>query len=585
MAIQRLPQYLINKLKAGEIIERPASVVKELIENSVDAGATSILLEIRDGGNTLIKVEDNGSGILAQDIDLAIDRYATSKIIDEQDLLNISTYGFRGEALASISEVSKFKIQTKTADVQIGDEITKIWKDIFKKNIPLDKEHWTKIFVEDIFFNTPVRKKFLKSAITEYRYIYEIFVNFALVNYNINFKLIKDDKLILDLPAKDDHFSRIFDIYKKDREKHIKIVEKQDKNFQIYWVISDASLSFPSPDNIKIFVNKRIINDRIIKKAIIEAYYRQIAVWSYPLATIFWEINPELVDVNVHPRKIEVKFLDPNSIYNFTKQAIEQTLSKDKFSSGTFQSLVTNTSSDFGFKDQYKSQNTQQQWWLDLDIRPQILWNSQDGFNNLLNFENSLDSGVNDNSTTKILWQIWDSFIVIEDGDFLYFVDQHVIAERILFDQMKRETSEKGLHAEILLDPITIDISKNIDISTKLESLNQLWFDVSLFGENKIILYAVPNIFVKYKIDLDILINKIIYLENINLDIVLDQIFATKSCKAAIKAGEKLNFEQMKRLIQDWLQKIDGMFVCQHGRAGVIKIPKQDIEKLFGRNG
>ncbi len=151
MAIQKLPQYLINKLKAGEIIERPASVVKELIENSIDAWSSHILLGIKDWWNTMIRVEDNGSGIAAADIDLAIDRYATSKIMDEQDLLNISTYGFRWEALASISEVSKFKIQTKTAEDEVGTEITKIWKDVFKKNIPIDKEHWTKIFVEDIF--------------------------------------------------------------------------------------------------------------------------------------------------------------------------------------------------------------------------------------------------------------------------------------------------------------------------------------------------------------------------------------------------------------------------------------------------
>lgn len=582
MAIQKLPQYLINKLKAGEIIERPASVVKELIENSIDAGATSILLEIKDWGNTMIKVEDNGSGILAQDLDLAIDRYATSKILNEQDLLNISTYGFRWEALASISEVSKFKIQTKTSSTEIWQEINKIWKDIFKKNISFDKQHWTKIFVEDIFFNTPVRKKFLKSAITEYRYIYEIFINFALVNYNVNFKMIKDDKLVLDLLAKQDHFSRIFDIYKKDREKHIKIVEKQDKNFQIYGIISDANLNFPAPDNIKIFVNKRIINDRIIKKAIIEAYYRQIPVGSYPLATVFWEINPELVDVNVHPRKIEVKFLDPNSVYNFTKYAIEQTLSKDKFSSGTFQSLVNPASKDFNFQNQYKSQPQNQQSWLDLQLKTQILAGSQNGFD----FWNS-ENDFNNNSigTVKILWQVWDSFILVESEWFLYFIDQHVIAERILFENMKKDLHQNWLHSEILLDPIIVSISKDITISTKLESLNEFWFDISLFSENKIIIYAVPNIFVKYKIDLDILINKLIYMENINLDIVLDQIFATKSCKAAIKAWEKLNFEQMKKLIQDWFINIEGMFVCQHGRAGVIKIPKQDIEKLFGRNG
>ncbi len=445
-----------------------------------------------------------------------------------------------------------------------------------------------KDFCGRYFFNTPVRKKFLKSAITEYRYIYEIFVNFALVNYNISFKLIKDDKLILDLQAREDHFTRIFDIYKKDREKNIKIVEKQDKDFQIYGIISDASLNFPSPDNIKIFVNKRIVNDKIIKKAIIEAYYRQIPVGTYPLATVFWEIRPDLVDVNVHPRKIEVKFLDPNTIYNFTKQAIEQTLSKDKFSSGTFTNLVNNSSRDFAFKDQYKSQNTNQQSWLDLDIKPQIIWNNQNGFefgNSENPFENKDINLTVEFTNAKIIWQIWDSFILVESEDYLYFIDQHVIAERILFDNMKKEAQEKGLYAEILLDPITIDISKNIDISTKLESLNKLWFDLSLFGENKIIIYAVPNIFVKYKIDLDILINKIIYLENITLDVVLDQIFATKSCKAAIKAGEKLNFQQMKNLIQDWFTNIEGMFVCQHGRAGVIKIPKHDIEKLFGRNG
>ncbi|HMT27180.1 MAG TPA: DNA mismatch repair endonuclease MutL, partial [Candidatus Absconditabacterales bacterium] len=330
MSIKKLPEYLINKLKAGEIVERPASVVKELLENSLDAGATKITLDINDGGKTMIRLEDNGSGIDIEDLDFVLERYATSKITQEEDLYNIASYGFRGEALASISEVSKFTLQTKTAGSQTGYQIQKVEDFVELKRIPIGFDHGTVVIIEELFFNTPVRQKFLKSAQTEYFYIYQLFVDFALVHFDKAMILKKNNNTVFNLQATDSIGQRFLDLFKKDRLDQIKTLDYSDEKIGLSGIIGDAALCFGAPDNIKLFVNQRPVNDKIMKKAILSAYDRQIKPGEYPLACVFLDIQPNLVDVNVHPRKLEVKFLDPGSIYNLVNMVIKQTLGEQK---------------------------------------------------------------------------------------------------------------------------------------------------------------------------------------------------------------------------------------------------------------
>ncbi len=278
----------------------------------------------------MIKVEDDGEGIDTEDIDLVLERYATSKIVDEEDLYSISSYGFRGEALASISEVSRLTIQTKRANSTIGQSLTKIGNEIHVKGMTFAGGHGTTVIVEDLFYNTPVRQKFLKSSQTEYFYCHDLFVNFALIHWDKRWVLKKDGKIVFDLPAASDLITRFGSIFKKERESNVHVMDFDGAPLRMYGVLSDASLTFGSPENIRIFVNARPVQDRILKKALLTAYERQITPGTYPLALLFVDIDPEHVDVNVHPRKLEVRFADPGSIYQAVKMAVKNALGNEK---------------------------------------------------------------------------------------------------------------------------------------------------------------------------------------------------------------------------------------------------------------
>ncbi len=369
MPIQKLPDYLVNKLKAGEIVERPASVVKELIENSLDAGANEIVIDLHDGGKQLIKIEDDGEGIDTEDIDLVLERYATSKIFEEDDLYSISSYGFRGEALASISEVSKLTIQTKRIDSTIGQTLTKLGQEIHVRAMSFAGGHGTTVIVEDLFYNTPVRQKFLKSSQTEYFYCYDLFINFALVHWDKRWVLKKDGKIIFDLAAASDLLTRFSAIFKKEWESNVRILDFDKSPLRMYGVLSDSSLTFGSQENIRVFVNARPVQDRILKKALLAAYERQIAPGTYPLALLFVDVEPEHVDVNVHPRKMEVRFADPGSIYQAVHLAVKNALGNDKIIDIPRETLdkiasttISHTNSDFlhnPFRSAHGQQNAQ----------------------------------------------------------------------------------------------------------------------------------------------------------------------------------------------------------------------------------
>lgn len=577
--IHKLPQHLINKLKAWEIVERPASVVKELIENSLDAEWKNINIEILDWWKKLIKVEDDGIWISKEDLPLTIERYATSKINSEEDLERILTYWFRWEALAAISEVSKFKIQSKIEEGYIWYELVKVGKTVSIKPFPFPKEHWTIVYVEDIFYNVPVRRKYLKSKQTEEKYIRQTIINFALSNYNIWFKFISDKKVIFNFSSVDSLFDRIKQIYGEDIVKNLKPVENyigEDWQLKVYWFVSDSSLTFSSSDNMIIFVNKRPIQDKLLKKAVMQAYYRQIAPNEYPFVLLFLEINPNLVDVNVHPRKLEVKFKDPGSVFNFVYNSLISVFEENKINIWVIKNF------DKEIKNNFKINNLKNQGkvWLNLDFSKKVVNQTEIAWE-----EKNQDKQVSISwFNLKIIWQLWNTYILLEDNENLYIVDQHALAERIIFEKLRDEVLRKWLNPKILFTPVSIEISNLVnDLDEKIKKLNKWGFDVWLLWENKLVLYAVPEVLEKYKIDLKKLIFKLLTLERIDLNIILDEIWATKACKAAIKAWDKLSYLEMKKLIEDWFEYIKWQFVCQHGRPSFVKIDKENIEKLFDR--
>jgi len=573
MKIHKLPKNITNILSAWEVVERPYSVVKELVENSIDAQATKITIDIQKWWNKLINIFDNGTWIEKDDLPLTITEYATSKIFKLEDIYNIWSFWFRWEALSTIAEVSKFRIQSKTKEEKIGYELNKLWKDINIQPIPLNFEHGTNIIVENLFYNVPVRAKFLKSEQTEFKYIQELITNFAIKNYNIEFKLIHNWKIIKHFIKTNSLFERLQQIYPKSWEENLLTLEHKDDIYEIYGVIGKSILKFNS-NKIKIFINSRPVKDRIIQKAVMQAYSRWLEPWLYPFVILFLNIKPDLVDVNIHPRKEEVKFLDPGSIYNLVLNTVKNTIEQEKwledktnyisFSKQNFWNYKQ-TKSNLNIEDMKKVGETIKQENLNLDYNTNFLFQ-----------EKWLD-----NREITIIWQIFNSYILFQKQEDFYIMDQHAVAERIIFEKMRKEYNKDK--QTLLSIPLTFEIiNKNNYI---LEKLQELWFDISYFGEKKVILYSVPNVLEKYKIDISNLINNLINskLEDINIDKILEQTLATKSCKAAIKANHKLSNLEIKQLIEDGQKYINWFFVCQHWRPSVVKISKHDIDWFFDR--
>lgn len=584
MAIRKLPEYLINRLKAGEIVERPASILKELIENSLDAGATTIKIDIHDGGKSLISIEDDGSWIELSDMDLLLERYATSKIYGEQDLFNLSSYGFRWEALASIAEVSKTTIISKTEYSEIGTKITKIWMDSIIKHQPVGFNHGTLVTIQDLFYNVPARLKFLKSAQTEFFYCYNYIIDIALMHADKTFIFKKNDKVIFDLQPRDSLMERITDIYKKDRSKHIKELVYQGEEISLYGIIGNAQLLFWSGENIKIYVNKRPVQDKVIRKALMDAYYRQIAPSEYPLAILMIDAKPNFVDVNVHPRKLEVKFADSKKVYDMIYSNIKNALWEQRISTINQQfsrsemssTPISETLAMSGAKDfaEEGKEDILQPHTTQANITQATMFSSNEQ-------EQLRDKEIGE---YKVIGQLWNSYIILESVDALYYIDQHALAERILFEKIRAIPKQADWSdSEILLQPIIIEIASIPNLDQKLDEINALGFDISLIGENKIAIYSVPQVFSVYKIDMEKVFNHILYLDEINFDHILDKIFATHACKVSIKAGDKLSLPEMTNLVKDGFAGVPWLFVCQHGRPFFIKTEKWDIDKFFDR--
>ena len=573
MKIHKLPKNITNILSAWEVVERPYSVVKELVENSIDAQATQIIIDIQKWGKKLINIFDNGTWIEKDDLPLTITEYATSKISKLEDIYNIWSFGFRWEALSTIAEVSKFRIQSKTKQEPIWYELNKLWKDINIQPVPLNFEHGTNIIVEDLFYNVPVRAKFLKSEQTEFKYIQELITNFAIKNFDIEFKLLHNWKIIKHFTKANSLFERLQQIYPKSWEENLLTLDHKDEIYEIYGVIGKSILKFNS-NKIKIFINNRPVKDRIIQKAVMQAYSRWLEPGLYPFVILFLNIKPDLVDVNIHPRKEEVKFLDPGSIYNLVLNTVKGTIEQEKwiedktnyvdFSKQKFWNYKQ-TKSNLNIEDMKKVGETIRQENLDLDYQTNFLFS-----------ENQIETW-----DITVIWQIFDSYILFQKQEDFYIMDQHAVAERIIFEKMKKEYNKDK--QALLSVPLTFEIiQKNDKI---LEKLQELWFDISYFGEKKVILYSVPDVLSKYNIDISNLINNLIHSkeEDINIDKILEQTLATKSCKAAIKANHKLSNLEIKQLIEDGQKYIDWFFVCQHGRPSVVKISKHDIDWFFDR--
>lgn len=567
--IHLLENSLINKIAAGEVIENPASVVKELIENSLDAGSTEINIELKEGGKSYIKITDNGQGMTEQDAKLCFERHATSKISRPEDLFNISSLGFRGEALASIAAISNLKITTKTEDSLEGFLI-EIESGKILKQAKIGCKTGTKIEVSNLFFNTPVRKKYLKDINTELNKILDLITRFSFRHQNISFNLTHNEKPLFNSPKTDNLLEKIITAYGKETSKQMLKIDYKNR-IEVNGFISKPGLTRSDKKQQTIFINDRNITNDVITKATYEAYRTLLFHNRHPLLILKIKLDPEDIDVNVHPTKKTVKLKKEQEIYNEVVSAISQTLNKNNLiPEANIQESNAKPTQKYSFSQD-------KQTLLTVKETPKNEYNE-------IQKDEPISNSI---GPIKILGQINKTFILAENNKGMLIIDQHAAQERILYEEFMQKYENKGIKKQKLLKPLILELSAaETDLVNKnLETFASLGFELEDYGSNSILIRSVPYIFERF--------NKNLFLDilsEIN-DIKKQAVEKTKeeriirfACRKAIKAGLELTNLQIQELIED-LEKTETPYTCPHGRPTMLNITLAELERKFKRTG
>ena len=551
-----LDDLTINKIAAGEVIERPANVIKELVENSIDAGATKIVVEVKNGGKTLVKIVDNGKGISANDIPLSLERHATSKIRRIEDLEHTYSMGFRGEALASIASISELTMLTRTAE-ENGTKIIAEAGEIIKVDeigLPVG----TTIMVKKLFFNTPVRYKFLKNDATEFRYIKEWVQKTALVNSNIAFKLINDGKIVFQTNGNGNIRDIIYLLYGKEIEKNLLEVNYENEGIKVTGVIGNTTIARDNRKSQILYLNKRNIKNQILTNSADQAFKGATGIGKYGFFILNLEMPANYYDVNVHPTKMEVRFNDEDKLYKVFYHAIKSAMLNSEFL-------------DNNEKEQKKENYIENE----LEFLTNKFQNEAPA--ELINRENKREIEY------KYIGILFRTFIVIEIGNDMFFIDQHAGHERILYEQIKENYKNHiQNNSQLMLIPEVFNLShKEIEfVKENIELFRNTGFDIELFGEDSVKISGIPDI--EYKVNknrmfLDVL-DEMITTERTAIKDVEERFIATVACKAAVKANMDLTRQEVDNLIQRLL-KLKNPFTCPHGRPTTIKFSKDELFK------
>jgi DNA mismatch repair protein MutL len=569
--IRLLDEDTINKIAAGEVIERPASVVKELVENSIDAGAGRVLIELGDGGKSFIKITDDGCGIDAQDLPLAFQKHATSKISEAKDLDNIATLGFRGEALASIASVSRsVEVKTKTKGSLSGTYLRmeggKI-AEIKEIGTPVG----TTITVWDLFYNVPARKKHLKGVEAETVYITDMVTELAIIHYGISFELFSGKRTIFKSAKSSSWDDVLFRLFGLKTLKGMARLQAPGQGWSLSGVIGDPLAVRSSPDRIFIFVNGRAVSSRALSAAIREAYRNLIPLGKSPVAVISLQIRPELVDVNVHPAKREIRLLHEEEIASALTRAAARALEEhakavqEPRPNAAAQEEEAATPLHQSTIAQGYDQSTLPLDPVDEETRPP---------------QPEQGPGL------RILGQIKKLYIVAEGQDGLVLIDQHAAAERIRFELLQESYRNKKIRQE-LAEPISLELSPSemIMMATWQETLQEIGFDVSPFGGNTYTIRAVPALGRRLESSEavhDILRDLFSQGRTSPGSTNKDEILKLLACRGSIKSGKELSYSEMKKLIED-LQRCNNPLTCPHGRPVMVTMGDSQLERLFGR--
>lgn len=623
MSIRLLDEVTISKIAAGEIIENPASIVKELLENSIDANSKNIVIEIKGPIGEYIRITDDGDGIKTDELDLAFLRHSTSKLMKVEDLYNIVSLGFRGEALASISHISKVEIMTKSKDENVGTRaIVENGKIISKNNVGLPVG--TTFFIKDVFYNTPVRKKYLKNDTTEFNYIQEVVQKISLAKENIAIKLIRDGKTIINTNRDSDLKNHIYNLLGREIASNLIETDFKSESYKIKAFFSNNNLYRSNRYHQYVYINGRYVKNLELSKKIEKSYYSLIPLNRYPVFILYIEIDPILVDVNIHPKKHEVKLSKENNLLAIIGEMLEDVLYPNRsiqnplsdikednkenvtvfeiFSDNKKDEIITETNF---IEDRYiySSSNDNNK-----DIKDILVKESED----FLNIESSASELSNSNKkdeiitedlepvknettssinkellNTKVIGTLFKTFIILENTNTgqCYLIDQHAAHERIMYEKFKLQYENSKIDSQILLKPEILDLNsaeKN-NIENNLELFKSLGFELESFGERSILIRAVPVLF-----GLPSYVN-FIYESIAALDKGIKSSYEIdpykimrKACRAAVKAGDILSDSEIEALINS-LIKCDNPYTCPHGRPTILEFTKYDLEKLFLR--
>ncbi|WP_312698946.1 DNA mismatch repair endonuclease MutL [Sedimentibacter sp.] len=629
--IHLLDNETINKIAAGEVIESPKSIVKELVENSIDAGADEITVEIKNGGKSLIRITDNGKGIERDEVEDAFKRHCTSKISTSDDLNTLYTLGFRGEALASIASVSHVELITRTADDNYGTKISLTGGEIVSKE-DIGCPVGTIITVTDLFFNVPARKKFLKSDASESGSINEIVVSLALSKENISFKYINSGNVVFRTPKTNNFLNTISSLYEKDLYNSLLKVNYENNGIIITGFTTNLNYYRGTRKQQIVFVNSRLIKHKRINYFIEAAYNTLLPKDKYPACFLKIEIDPSLVDVNVHPAKTEIRFQNEDNVLNEVKRAVYSALNANNIMKEVRKETIVHDYTD------NKVKNNLFEIFEKNDIKPDVKKDvfdyNNDDYTNIkiteVNIDKSDKEKINifDDAIDKIKdsyseqeikteiqyktevkdEQVQESFIEISKSESklpelsvagilmdtyiiceniekteMYMIDQHAAHERINYERFLNQYNNREILLQEMIVPEVINLSYD-DYQTTMnnaEIFSDLGFFIENFGINAILINSIPSIFKNSNIK-DIFYTILDSLKNTsNINLELDKIIKN-ACVKSVKAGDRLHLLEVKALLSD-LGKTDNPYTCPHGRPVIIKMTKYEIERMFER--
>jgi DNA mismatch repair protein MutL len=591
--IKLLSEDLINKIAAGEVIERPASVVKELVENSIDAGATNILIEITDSGKKLIKVLDNGKGMSKEDAEKAVLRHATSKIKTAEDLFAIQTLGFRGEALASIAAVSNLSITTKQKGQIEGFQILINGGLVINSNVVASDEG-TIVEIKNLFFNTPARKKFLKTDAVELRHIIDVVTKYSLLHNAVGFKLIHEGREIINSPVVVNLRNNIATIYGFEVAKELIDINYEDDNLKLSGLVVKPYHARNDKNWQTIFVNGRWVKNEDITNAVYDAYHSILFINKHPVFVLNLEVDPQKIDVNVHPTKSDIKIEKKELICGAVTKAIRVALSNENL----LPEVDLEMQEQESFGTPIRKVNSPPKYAFDQSqqmILKKIFvanMNNGNGGSYVMPLKKEAVVVPKQNYVEelqkhsklpplKLLGQIHKTFFVAETISGMFFIDQHAVHERVLYEQFMEQLMDGKVEIQNLLKPEVLEFSTaDMEIvKENLKSFKKLGFEMAEFGANSFVAKTVPAIFGRLQV------KEMVYeiLEKWNgIEEKKEEIVTRMACRSAVMAGDELTILEMDGILKE-LAKKDLPYACPHGRPTMIKVGVDELEKKFRR--